>query len=410
MNNEQQIAFDKFSKLRVGALFMKMGTGKTKVALELVNYNNIDFLIYVTPFSTKSNIENEIKKWGLNCDYEIVGYETIQSSSTKYLELLNKLDNKKCFIVADESIFIKNEETKRFKRLCNLREKCEYALILNGTPLTKNEWDIYNQMFFLSPKIIGMNRTQFLNVFFKKITYKKKGHRENTFYKFSDVNAEMLQKMINPYIFECDLKFNQSEKAKINYVCYDDEEYYIEKENKLEEYRQSHNSDAIINLLSKLNVISSSNKLKNDEVIEYIRNKKIIVFSNFLAEIEYISSKIDCYTITGRTKERNDIIENFKNDNKPLLMTFGVGSYSLNLQFCDEIVYTSLNFDYAKIEQSKYRIKRIGQDKDIKYTYFLSDLGINRLILDNLDKKKNLDEIIKEKLENGKIEEFIKNI
>ena len=65
----------------------------------------------------------------------------------------------------------------------------------------------------------------------------------------------------------------------------------------------------------------------------------------------------------------------------------GVGSYSLNLQFCNEIVYSSLNFDFGKIEQSKYRIKRIGQTSDIKYTYFLTDVRINRMILDNLGKK-----------------------
>lgn len=63
MSKEQQLAFDKFSKLKVGALFMKMGTGKTKVALDLVNYNvennGVDFMLYITPFSTKENIEAE---------------------------------------------------------------------------------------------------------------------------------------------------------------------------------------------------------------------------------------------------------------------------------------------------------------------------------------------------------------
>lgn len=173
MNNNQEKAFEKFSKLKVGALFMQMGTGKTRVAIELIDYNKCDLLIYVAPFSTLKNIENEFIKWELKTSYKLIGYETISSSDVKYLDLLKKLENKKCFIVADESIFIKNEETKRFKRLIQLRNKCEYALILNGTPITKNEWDIYNQMFFLSPLIINMNREQFLNTFFKKITYKK---------------------------------------------------------------------------------------------------------------------------------------------------------------------------------------------------------------------------------------------
>lgn len=33
---DQEKAFEKLSKLKVGALFMEMGTGKTKVALDLI--------------------------------------------------------------------------------------------------------------------------------------------------------------------------------------------------------------------------------------------------------------------------------------------------------------------------------------------------------------------------------------
>ena len=402
MNNNQLEAFEKFKKLKVGALFMQMGTGKTKVAIELINYNNCDLLLYVAPFSTLKNIETELVKWEIKTSYKLIGYETISSSDAKYLNLLKELENKKVFVVADESIFIKNEETKRFKRLLNIRSKCEYALILNGTPITKNEWDLYNQMYFLSPLIINMNREQFLNTFFKKITYKKRGEREKTFYKFSEVNAEQLHKMIEPYIFKCDLEFEKNESNNYIYVPYKNESnYYDKKEEKLKKKKKKGSSEIIINLLTSLTVISASYSYKNDELINYIKNKQIIVFCSFLSEIEYIEDKVDCYVITGSTKKRDEIIEKFKNDSKPLIMTFGVGSYSLNLQFCNEIVYSSLTFDYAKIEQSKYRIKRIGQDKDIKYTYFLTDLGINKLILENLKRKMTLENLIKEKMEGG---------
>lgn len=411
MNNNQQQAFDKFLKLKVGALFMKMGTGKTRVAIELVDYNKCDLLIYVAPFSTLKNIEEEFIKWNLKTEYILIGYETISSSDKKYLDLLSKIENKKCFIIADESIFIKNEETKRYNRLINIRNKCEYALILNGTPLTKNEFDLYNQMQFLSPLIMKMSKNQFLNTFFKKITYKKKGKKENTFYKFSEVNAELLYKMIEPYIFKCDLDFNKEVKEIYNYIQYQNEnDYYIEKEKKLEEYIEKGTSDVIINMLVSLNVIASNYAKKNDELIKYIEDRQVIVFCNYISEIEYISSKLECYIITGQTTHRNEIIDKFKHDNKPLLMTMGVGSYSLNLQFCNEIVYSSLTFDYAKLEQSKYRIKRIGQERDIKYTYFLTNLGINKMILENIDRKCTLDNLVKEKMMKGELLKWLKDI
>src|SRR5690554_2863453 len=199
---------------------MEMGTGKTRVAIELVDYNNCDLLIYVAPFSTLDNIEFELKKWELKTPYILIGYETISMSDRKYLELLSEIEGKKCFIIADESIFIKNEETKRFNRLCHIRSKCEYALILNGTPITKNEWDLYNQMYFLSPMIINMSRNQFLNTFFKKITFKRKHERERTFYKLSEINAQTLYKIIEPYIFEAELEFTNKEDEFYKYIPY----------------------------------------------------------------------------------------------------------------------------------------------------------------------------------------------
>lgn len=246
-----------------------------------------------------------------------------------------------------------------------------------------------------------MSRQQFLNIFFKKITYKKKNHREKTFYKFSEVNADLLQKMISPYMFECDLDFDKRQYADYRYIECEPTLYQLEKEKKLNEYLENGNSDTIMGMLQILNMIASNAEEKNDALAEYIKGKQVIVYCNYLSEIEYIASKVDCYVINGSIKQRDDIINKFKMDNKPLLMTYGVGSYSLNLQFCDEIVYSSMTFDYGKVEQSEYRIKRTGQLNDIKYTYFIADFGINKLIMENLKRKSTLDDLIKEKLKGG---------
>ena len=148
---------------------MKQGTGKTRVALELTKSTDCDFVLFLCPFSTKENLKNEIDKWGLDCSFEIVGYETLSSSDKTYLRLLDlKKQYQKLFIVADESVFIKNSDSKRFERMLKLRDISEYRLILNGTPITKNEWDIYNQMEFLSPLIIKMSRLEFLQAFLKR--------------------------------------------------------------------------------------------------------------------------------------------------------------------------------------------------------------------------------------------------
>ena len=61
--NSQELAFEKLSKLKVGALFMEMGTGKTKVALDLIasKKDKVDYILWICPFSIKNEIEQERK-------------------------------------------------------------------------------------------------------------------------------------------------------------------------------------------------------------------------------------------------------------------------------------------------------------------------------------------------------------
>ena len=49
----QQEAFEKFFNLKVGALFMKQGTGKTRVALELKNQQTVILFCFYVRFQRK---------------------------------------------------------------------------------------------------------------------------------------------------------------------------------------------------------------------------------------------------------------------------------------------------------------------------------------------------------------------
>ena len=169
MTEKQKSAFEKFNKLKVGALFMKQGTGKTRVALELANNTKCELVLFIVPHSLISNTVNEIKKWRLNKKYLIETYQGISMSDKRYLQLLNKIKNGNTLVIADETIFIKNENSKIFKRMLKIRDLTQYRLILNGTPITKNEWDLFNQMEFLSPLILKMTRQDFLNKFFSTL-------------------------------------------------------------------------------------------------------------------------------------------------------------------------------------------------------------------------------------------------
>lgn len=401
LTEKQREAFERFKKLKVGALFMRQGTGKTRTALEIVNYNQPDYLLYIAPVSTIENARAEIEKWGCCCQYDIIGYETIASSNKRYVDIHDKVeklkkDNKRTFIIADESIFIKNGKSKRTFRAKELRRFFDYALILNGTPLTRNEWDLFNQMDFLSNRILNMNYKEFIRMFFVEHEYD--GQWYHTFY---EPNRPALVKLCAPYVYEADLDFDKNETQIIQKVSCDMAEYEDVKRRVFQKFNL-YETDSLLVLFAELQRIAACMPKKNSAVAEYIRERQCICFCNYREEIKQIQALCSCYTITGETtlKKRKEIIRKFKEDgNRPLLIMLGCGSFGLNLQFCNEIVYSSINFDYAKMEQSQYRIKRMGQESDISYRYILADTGINRMMLKNLDKKESLLDIIKKLIE-----------
>jgi SNF2 family DNA or RNA helicase len=411
MLGKQLEAFEKFSKLKVGACFMETGTGKTKVAIDIINYNaeKVDLVIYVAPFSAIDNIKAEFEKFRCKVDVFFIGFESISQSDKKYLNTLKLIEGKRVFVVADESTFIKNDATKRFNRLCDIRNKSDYALILNGTPITKNEWDIYNQMYFLSPLIFKMNRNEFHSVFFKEIKYKKKGEQAKKMYKFSEVNEGYFKKIIAPYTFECALDFDNDVEETTTLVPSDLKSYEQIKNDILKEI-DSGCSDAssVIVMINTLLMESTLSEAKNKKVIEEAKGKQVIVYCSFLKEMAMIEEGLDCYVINGAVKkeERTKIIEQFKNDTKPLLITFGTGSFSLNLQFCNKIIYSSLPFNYGLVKQSRGRIKRYKQSRNISYRHILTDCGVTQLVIDNLAKKERLSDLIKQEIAEGSLKEW----
>lgn len=381
---------------------MKQGTGKTRVAIDLANSTDATLVVFIVPHALKHNTKSEINKWGLKKPYLIETYQGVAMSDNRYVGLIERIKGEKVMIVADESIFIKNELSKTSKRMDMLRRLSEYRLILNGTPLTKNEWDLYNQMIFLSPEIMGMSRGEFLKTFFTRISYKKKGQAAKEFYKFSEVNAEYLKEMIKPYTFEVDLEFSKLETTRrIELIdCVEREYQYLKAE--LINGLKKANRD-LLPLLRRMSQLMFTDEDRLEDMVKHIKGQ-CIVFCSYRKEMDYLRKRLNCYAINGDTQDRECIMERFKNDDKPLLIMFGIGAFGHNMQYCNRVMFSSLTFDYGKIDQAKHRIKRIGQERDIEYTIFTSRLGLFKMIEDNLEKKQELHQLVQQELEGDNFE------
>lgn len=403
--NNQEIAFEKLSKLKVGALFMEMGTGKTKVALDLIasKKDKINYILWICPFSIKQEIEQERLKWHPELKIDIIGVETISQSSKEYLRVFNKVIESKSFIVVDESLKIKNMTAKRTKRILKLGSYAKYKLILNGTPLSKNVLDLYPQMEFLSPKILNMSITQFRNQYCE---YYLQGRLKNKVKK--QYNIEHLVSLIKPYIFDSKLDLGKDKTYhQINYSIEDLEEY----ENIKHSFLGFDNDIAFFSLATLLQKYYCTQKSRLELMRKTINSidGQVIVFVKYLDSIP----SEETHKIIGdmSNSKRDTIIQEFREGKfKTLYITYGCGSFGLNLQNCRNIIFADHTFDYSQRIQAEARIFRMGQEYDVDYYDMNCNCGLDKLIRGCLNKKIKLLDEVKEEIEKKGVEEWLKTI
>lgn len=365
----QKLAIKKLNRLKVGALFMEPGTGKTRTVIELIKSSKTDFVLFIVPFQTKSNFKSELDKWGFNFKYRIEGVESLSASDRIYMSVLNEIKKYRFpFMVCDESLKIKNINAKRTKRVIELGKYAYYKVVLNGTPISKNILDIYPQMQFLSSKILNMRYYEFWNKFVVSKTVDD-GIRQFTVVEDS-VNIAYLYSVIEPYVFEAklNLKINQNEDE----ICYmlDYPEKYIEAKREMLEN---------IYFMGDIDFLAMTQKMQHaysldpahiqacKDLVESLKRKSIIF-------VKYVDTKNELTRLFPQCK----------------VITYGKGSLGLNLQEYKNIIFYEKTWDYAQLEQAKRRIYRLGQNEDCNYYFLTGNVGLEKMINKSIEKKTSL--------------------
>lgn len=371
----QQEAVDKFNRLKVGALFMACGTGKTQTAVAIVNsVEGVDLLYWLCPCRVKDNLEAELAKCECRYNARIVGIESIGCSDRIYTEersLLEtaKKDGKRIVMVVDESIKIKNLKARRTRRILTLSEFAEYKLILNGTPVTKNIIDIYAQMQFLSNKILDLSYLEFRD---RYCTYYqvKKGYRIKKTVITGFTNVDHLLSVIAPYVYNCELELKVGKLYNVEHwsMTYDEECAYDELKRELLYLYQDY--DGEVNMLAVLSKLQHFYAVCEDKfrVLDELVTDKAIVFCKYKVSAEQVSARYP----------------------KAMVLTYGKGSFGLNLQMYNRIIFFDKTFDYSFREQSEGRIYRNGQTLDCEYYDLTGDVGLEDLIDACINKKESL--------------------
>jgi len=434
---EHQIkAFEKLSKIKIGALYMDQGTGKTRTALELIKNrlekNKVEKVLWLCPCSVKSEIKKELDKH-VGSDYNniifIYGIESL-SSSIRLNSLLLKFVNKfKTYLIIDESNLVKNPATMRTKNIQRLADICKYKLILNGTPVSKNEADLYSQWYILDWRILGYK--SFWSFSANHLEYDDYGRIRRT------LNVDYLSRKISPYTYqvkksECinlpDKKYNEygfemTEKQS---------EHYIEVKFKFLEQVDEYDPTTIYRLFTALQHVTSGNRIISNykhrirtkpffenplnnprmkKLLDILSDEKYIIWCKYTSEIKDIekilSEKYGPEMVTTfygeiKQKQRIENIEKFRNKALFFIANKTCAGYGLNLQFCNRAIYYSNDFDFATRSQSEDRIYRIGQDKETWIYDIKAYDSIDEVILNCLFRKEKLVNAFKRWIDNYK--------
>tara|TARA_R100000951_G_scaffold26985_1_gene22975 strand:+ start:7453 stop:8913 length:1461 start_codon:yes stop_codon:yes gene_type:complete len=191
--DHQKLALEKSWAEKTYALFMEMGTGKSKVLVDNIailykqaairgalivapkgvykNWYDIEIPVHLPDHIKHTKVlwePNNSKKKQLELDTLFDGKKDLKLliinveafSTKKGLDFANSfltMLKGKALIGIDESTTIKNPTAKRTKNILTLGNLATYRRILTGSPVTKSPLDLYTQCMFLDKKHLGLD-------------------------------------------------------------------------------------------------------------------------------------------------------------------------------------------------------------------------------------------------------------
>ena len=414
-----------------GILADDMGLGKTIQALALIltlkDQKRFKRALIVAPVSTLSNWINEIERFapsistflyhGPSRQQQIDNIESADVTVTSYGTLRNDIEQllnySFTYLILDESQMVKNPLSKSYKsvRIIN----AENRLSLTGTPVENSTTDLWAQMNFLNPGLLG-TLPDFKRRFSKAI---EKDHDTS--------KSELLKKIIFPFILrrkkEDVLKELPPKEEIILYATMDKKQRQIYEKirhfyknkvsQKIEKNGLNKSSMIIFEALLKLrqaailpSLISKNYehipsckldllKLKIDEVLS--ENHKALIFSQFRGSLsrirEWIKGLNVGYTyLDGSTRNREDVIRAFQeeDDKKIFIISLKAGGLGINLTASNYVFLFDPWWNPAVEMQAVDRSHRIGQMNKVTIYKLITKDTIEEKILMLQDKKRNL--------------------
>ncbi|WGQ07683.1 SNF2-related protein [Pedobacter gandavensis] len=438
LRSYQKAGYNWFSFLREynfgGCLADDMGLGKTiqtlamlqKIKEEDEEQSTKSTSLIIMPTSLIYNWLNEAKKFtpklkihahtGSSRNKDISQFAKYDIIITTYgitrvdIDLLK--DYYFNYIILDESQNIKNPSSKSFKAVKALKSR--HKLILSGTPVENSVSDLWTQLTFLNPGLLGTQT--FFNEEYVQAIEKRKDEEK----------ARKLQAIIKPFVLRRTKEQVASElPAKTEQVIYcdmsEDQAAYYEKT------KSAYRNDLLssmddgtyakkqVQLLQGLTALRqlanhpvmidedySADSGKFENVIHTLDNvlkggHKVLIFSQFVKHLNifrqyFEKEEIPFSYLDGATKNRGEIVAEFQENTelKVFLISIKAGGVGLNLTQADYVFILDPWWNPAVEQQAIDRTHRIGQEKKVFIYKFIAKDTVEEKILALQNRKKRL--------------------
>jgi len=310
----------------------------------------------------------------------------------------------------------KNPNSRVYKLYNFCKNNCIYRWGLTGTLYNNRDEEIISIASLVIPKLYG----GYLS-----------GERKSNFPFDSFINDNCIKKSkkdiemvdINYYNVKC--KLNSFENGEIKNVILETKNAYDIWEQTSNNAERREAQGHILSLITKLRMsINSVFTLKDldpsineiDTLTKYKMSSKsqticklvkkicfegldptngVVIFTQFVTFIDLIhemlihkfSSNKDfkVYVYNGKTstRDRETIINQFRNSNKPrvLLITFSTGGVGINLDPCSSIIIAEQWFNPAVEKQAEDRVHRLTQKNTVNIYRIITDSSIDEWVL-----------------------------
>ena len=263
---------------------------------------------------------------------------------------------------------------------------------MSGTPLQNNTFDIFAQMNFLNPGMLGtieFFRNEFAIPIDKFGEKDQKDHLRKLLFPFilrrtKEQVAKDLPDKTETVLF-CEMEDEQRKIYEAYRNDYRDkilgtiEDQGIQKSQLtilqgLMKLRQICDSPAILNETEKFENHSIKLEELAREITENISNHKALVFSQFLgmlalikAKLKELDVKFEYFDGSTSAQDREKAIQNFQNQEecRVFLISLKAGGVGLNLTAADYVYIVDPWWNPAVEQQAIDRTHRIGQTKNI---------------------------------------------